>query len=113
MMDKMTHTSAKDGFCRKLYAERREWGVCIICGRPRRNSETTLACADCTAKRAEYRRQRRDHLRESAKERMDRYRSQGCCPYCGKPAVPGRVVCQYHLEYYAELRRKQRKKERE
>lgn len=98
---------------KKLYQERREWGVCIICGKPRRNGETTLACVHCTKARAEYRERNRQHLRETTKERMNRYRAAGLCIYCGKPAVPGETQCQYHKEYYSKVNAKRRKRKKE
>ena len=90
---------------KKLYRERREWGVCIICGKPRRNGETTLACVDCTLARAEYRERNRQRIRETGKERRARYRAAGLCIYCGKPAVPGLSQCEYHRMYYSRTAR--------
>lgn len=97
----------------KLYRERREWGVCVICGKPRRNGETTAACIACIKARAEYREQNRRHIRESTKARMDQRRAEGLCIYCGKPALPERRLCGYHLEHHRETDRKNRIHKRE
>ena len=93
---------------KKLYRERREWGVCITCGKPRLNGETTKSCVKCKEAKAEYRKQNRQHIRETTKERMDRYRAAGLCIYCGKPTVPGLRLCTYHREYYIKADRKYR-----
>lgn len=92
----------------KVYRERREWGVCIICGKPKVNGETTKTCIRCKETMAEYRNRKRNHIRETTKERMDRYRAAGLCIYCGQPTVPGLRLCAHHREYHTKADRKYR-----
>lgn len=91
---------ATDDCHARLRKERKAWGVCTVCGKPL-HGEKTFACKKCNQRQAEYREENRQHIRETTKERMDRYRAAGLCIYCGKPAVEGKKLCQYHRNYYA------------
>lgn len=98
----MERSEARRAACKaaskRLYHERRDWGVCTVCGKPKKNGETTIICAKCTQYRTEYRDQNRQHINELARARRQRYREQGLCIYCGKPALPGSTRCAHHKE---------------
>lgn len=89
----------------RLYYERKLWGVCVICGKPLRNGETTISCVDCLAKRKKQVAERRDKVREQSREFRRKHRAAGLCRYCRLPALEGRSICEYHREYYSLLRK--------
>lgn len=91
---------------KRLYHERKEWGVCATCGKPRRNGETTVMCVHCLEKRAKMRQENREKINEYARARRQRFKAQGLCIDCGKPAIQGQTRCEYHKEYYAWTARK-------
>ena len=45
-------------------------------------------------------------------ERARRNRSIGLCTSCDEPVVPGRTMCERHLEYQREYRRRVRRERR-
>lgn len=98
---------------KKLYLERKLWGCCILCGKPLGKNVETLSCPRCIQKRANYRQENRNHIKESNKSRRERYKAEGLCIYCGKPAIPGRTQCEYHREYYSRINRKYFKRRKE
>lgn len=88
---------------KRLYNERREWGVCVVCGRPKKNGETTAICDPCKRRRAEYRNTNRQRINELCNARRNRHREIGLCIFCDEPAEAGSTRCGYHKEYYAEI----------
>lgn len=97
---------------KRLYEERKEWGVCVTCGKPLRNGEKTVSCQDCITDRAKYREDNRQHIRDNARDRMNRYRAAGLCVFCGKPVVEGKKLCQYHRDYYSKKPKDKNMKDR-
>ena len=99
--------------CKKLYYERKEWNVCLVCGKPKKDGETTQTCKSCLESRAEYRKKHHDRILELQRDRISRFKAAGLCLYCGKPAaVPGGQKCEYHVEYYRQKNREQAQKRR-
>jgi hypothetical protein len=83
------------GYVRKRYAQRRDQGVCVACGRAA--ADHGVLCAGCSARMAEYqRRYRLAHQRERAASCRTRYaqrRDQGVCVACGRAAADHGVRC--------------------
>jgi len=57
----------------KLYARRKEGGLCVKCGKPRLDLAKTM-CLGC-----------RDKARKSSGARNRKKREQGICPLCNRP----------------------------
>lgn len=97
----------------RLYYERKLWGVCILCGKPLRNGETTLSCINCRNKRKQQASARRERVNEQSRELRRKHRAAGLCNYCNTPAIEGRSMCEYHKEYYSKTNQLLRKQRRE
>ena len=91
---------------KKLYHERSEWGVCVMCGKPKRSGETTKICIDCLKTRREYRERNHEKLLQRQRERVAKLRAAGLCVYCGKPTENGLYRCEKHKKYYTEINKK-------
>jgi hypothetical protein len=44
------------------------------------------------------------------KRRRTQMISEGLCRYCRKPAEPKKTICEYHLKWYSEYHKEQRRK---
>lgn len=94
----MSKTSSERSEKRKrLYNERLEWGVCVICGAPLKGTKTH-ACPACLERQRKYQ-------RKKAAER----RSLGLCVYCDTPAAHGNL-CERHYNYYKTINRERCKR---
>lgn len=68
----------------KIYYERKERGVCVMCGKmPPHARENSVLCADCAAMSMALN-----------KMRAAKYKSEGRCVKCGAPAYKNKTLCQ-------------------
>ena len=76
----------------------KEHGFCTYCkvekARPGR-----VLCEKCAEKRRNNR-QEKEKVNAKARFRRHMRRQAGLCPYCGKEAMEGFVVCQKHRQQY-------------
>lgn len=93
---------------RKLYSERKLWGVCPACGKPLRKGETTICCSECLTKRREWASAHRSRTKEVSRRFRERHKTLGLCTFCNAPAEEGRTLCTFHREYTREVQRKGR-----
>ena len=81
----------------EYYSWYKEHHICPFC-RVNKPVGNHVYCHECRAKYREYQEKRidrnRDEIYQKNRERYYRYKEQGLCVSCGKPAVPGKVFCQ-------------------
>jgi hypothetical protein len=92
---------------KELYHDRKVWGVCVVCGKPKKNEETTSLCRNCLQKRKDRFESMHEYVREQAKARRERHKAAGLCTYCNTPVVEGSNMCERHREYYRAQSKKQ------
>lgn len=93
---------------RKLYNDRKLWGICPICGNSVGKDETTICCSACLAKRREWGAAHRASTKEASRRFREKHRALGLCTFCNAPAEEGRTLCTYHREYTTEMQRRKR-----
>lgn len=105
--------NAANEYRRILYRERKQWGLCVVCGKQIKDSESKIMCSDCLKTRREWASSRRETLNAQHKKFAAKHKAKGLCAHCNRPAVEGITICEFHRNYYKELRKKraeQRKK---
>lgn len=83
-------------YLRKRYAERKEKGLCYVCGKPVYKNHSR--CYECYLQE-----KRKDRIRQERKKKN--YMEIGKCRICGKEVVKGKKLCQEHLEQARERMR--------
>jgi predicted nucleic acid-binding Zn ribbon protein len=91
-----------------VYYYRKRHGLCVQCGEPAAPGRVRcLNCLDavnvaCMITRSRWtddrKKKEKEKLTEQKKMRRVRYREEGRCVICGKPADPGRRMCKKHRE---------------
>lgn len=105
---KQKRAEASKRACKRLYYERKSWGVCVACGKPLPKDCNTTVCSKCLEKRRGQRSHRRERIRTQSKEYRIRHKQAGLCVHCSNPAAEGYTMCDFHRSYYRELARKNR-----
>lgn len=82
--DREAYNKKQNEYHRSKYKERKENGLCVVCGRPRGNSPS-LECVECRVKRIK--RAKKSYIPRSERVGSD------LCYHCGKPVIDGMKVC--------------------
>jgi predicted amidophosphoribosyltransferase len=75
---------------KKQYQQRKAAGICVMCGK--NNSGKYVRCGICRAKLARLKREKR--YRAGTQMPIEVLRDGEHCSTCGRPAMPGKRVCE-------------------
>ena len=90
---------------KRLYYERKSWGLCVYCGKPVDSEDWAVSCSKCIQKHKERYEANKERMREKHRQFRDSHIAAGLCTYCNKEAVEGSTKCAYHKAYYRNLSR--------
>lgn len=93
----MSTNEAKNKYQRQLRVERKEWGVCIECGK-RPPFEGRVRCEVCLCRDllAHHKTTDSDARKENLKKQRAERRAAGLCTDCGKPVYKEYSRCYEH-----------------
>lgn len=90
---------------KRLYYERKSWGLCVNCGKPVDGNEWAVSCSECVKKHKAHYDANKERIRENHRRFRDAHIAAGLCTYCNKEAVEGSTKCAYHKAYYRNIGR--------
>lgn len=90
----MPATENQKQYQRQLWAERKEWGLCVECGK-RPPFEGRVRCEVCLCRDllAHHNTKDSDTRKENRKKQRAERRAAGLCTICGKPAYKEHTRC--------------------
>lgn len=96
---------------REIYREKKEAGICVRCNKPATHG---MYCRECAIKQKRRSAERAEREKEKRHERglvPDIRKKEGLCLWCGKPAINGTNVCEYHSGIFSRAGNKAKDKD--
>lgn len=84
---------------KELYAERKDAGICVYCGK-REAKPGQSSCVYCLAKNREYKRGYNLRNKDTIQDKHEFWRDNNLCSNCGQPLKEGFKVCE---ECYSKI----------
>lgn len=97
---------------REIYREKKKAGICVRCTKPATHG---MYCRECAIKTKRRRRERTERDKRKRHERgliPDSRKEEGVCLWCGKPAMSGTNVCEYHSKIFSDAGGKGKEKDK-
>ena len=98
---------------KRLYYERKSWGVCVHCGKRLKYEQSTSICEYCSERNKARYAANKEIINAKHKQFRDAHIAAGLCVCCNRPALEGSRKCAYHKEYYKVMAREAQRRKRE